>query len=261
MLLMKQRRRRLDRLGAGRRLRHDPAARLGHLIGQFVLGSGLAYLAFMLTSDASLPPFARWDYIAIAGFAVIAGAVTNYDAERIRIEQERAMLATAGSIAHELRTPLLGIRAGATGLGNYLPTLVESYRWRKRSGLPVGADPQRPPRPARRRCGANRRRSPSVKRHHRDAAGECAFHRRRGAGTANVFDFRLRRGGAAALSLLRRRARAGFLAERRRVRVSGHRAAHGARPLQLDQERAAPHRPGKKGRNHDAHRGLVHAIA
>lgn len=109
------------------------------LIAQFVLGSSLAYLAFTLTSDASLPQFARWDYIAIASFAVIAGAVTNYDAERIRIEQERAMLATAGSIAHELRTPLLGIRAGATGLGNYLPTLVESYRLAQAHGLPVGA--------------------------------------------------------------------------------------------------------------------------
>jgi signal transduction histidine kinase len=122
------------------------------LIGQFVLGSSLAYLAFTLTSDASLPPFERWDYIAIAGFAVVAGAVTNYDAERIRIEQERAMLATAGSIAHELRTPLLGIRAGATGLGNYLPTLVESYRLAQAHGLPVGAHPHRPPRPARRRA-------------------------------------------------------------------------------------------------------------
>ncbi|MBI5900421.1 MAG: HAMP domain-containing histidine kinase [Rhodocyclales bacterium] len=107
------------------------------LIGQFLLGSGLAYLAFSLTSDGSLPAFARWDYVAIAGFAVVAGAVTNYDAERIRIEQERAMLATAGSIAHELRTPLLGIRAGAAGLANYLPTLIEAYQLAQTHGLPV----------------------------------------------------------------------------------------------------------------------------
>lgn len=107
------------------------------LIGQFLLGSGLAYLAFMLTGDAALPPFERWDYVAIAGFAVVAGAVTNYDAERIRVEQERAMLATAGSIAHELRTPLLGIRAGAAGLANYLPTLIDAYQAARASGLPV----------------------------------------------------------------------------------------------------------------------------
>lgn len=107
------------------------------LIGQFLLGSGLAYLAFMLTGDAALPPFERWDYVAIAGFAVVAGAVTNYDAERIRVEQERAMLATASSIAHELRTPLLGIRAGAAGLANYLPALIDAYEAARAGGLPV----------------------------------------------------------------------------------------------------------------------------
>lgn len=107
------------------------------LIGQFLLGSALAYLAFTLTGDGALPPFERWDYVAIAGFAVLAGAVANYDSERIRVEQERAMLATAGSIAHELRTPLLGIRAGAAGLANYLPALIEAYQAARAGGLPV----------------------------------------------------------------------------------------------------------------------------
>jgi two-component system CAI-1 autoinducer sensor kinase/phosphatase CqsS len=107
------------------------------LIVQFVVGSGLAYAAYCLVGDGSLPPFQRWDYVAIAGFAVVAGAVTNYDAERIRVEQERAMLATAGSIAHELRTPLLGIRAGASGLASYLPALIGGYQLAKRSGLAV----------------------------------------------------------------------------------------------------------------------------
>jgi two-component system CAI-1 autoinducer sensor kinase/phosphatase CqsS len=57
--------------------------------------------------------------------------------DRIRIEQERAMLATASSIAHELRTPLLAIRAGASGLGRYLPSLLETYSIAQRSELPV----------------------------------------------------------------------------------------------------------------------------
>ncbi len=47
------------------------------------------------------------------------------------------MLATAGSIAHELRTPLLGIRAGAAGLANYLPALIEAYQAARAGGLPV----------------------------------------------------------------------------------------------------------------------------
>ena len=44
------------------------------------------------------------------------------------------MLATAGSIAHELRTPLLAIRAGAAGLGSYLPLLLETYGIAKDGG-------------------------------------------------------------------------------------------------------------------------------
>ena len=109
------------------------------LIGQFVLGSSLAVLAYMLTSDVPLAAFERWDYLAIALFAVAAGAVANYDSERIRIEQERAMLATAGSIAHELRTPLLSIRAGAAGLAHYLPSLIEAHELAQRNGLPVSS--------------------------------------------------------------------------------------------------------------------------
>lgn len=109
------------------------------LIAHFVFGTGLAIVAFAMTSDTSLVDFEHYEYLAIALFAVVAGAVSNYDSERIRIEQERAMLATAGSIAHELRTPLLGIRAGAAGLARYLPTLLEAYQLAQRHGLPVTA--------------------------------------------------------------------------------------------------------------------------
>ena len=109
------------------------------LIAHFVLGIGLAVLAFSLTSDASIPTFNRYDYLVIILFAVISGVMSSYDSERIRVEQERAMLATAGSIAHELRTPLLSIRAGATGVTNYLPTLLQTYQLARQHQLPVPA--------------------------------------------------------------------------------------------------------------------------
>jgi len=109
------------------------------LIVHSLLGTGLGVLAFALTSDAPLLAFEHYEFLAIGLFAVAIGAVSNYDSERIRIEQERAMLATAGSIAHELRTPLLGIRAGASGLARYLPALIESHELAQRQGLPVPA--------------------------------------------------------------------------------------------------------------------------
>lgn len=109
------------------------------LIAHFLLGTGLAILAYTFTSDASLPPFERYDFLSIVLFAVGSGAMSSYDNERIRFEQERAMLATAGSIAHELRTPLLSIRAGAAGIANYLPSLLQAYQLARQHQLPVPA--------------------------------------------------------------------------------------------------------------------------
>ena len=107
------------------------------LVAHFILGIGLAVVAFALTADTPLPSFDRYDYLVIILFAVVSGVMSSYDSERIRIEQERAMLATAGSIAHELRTPLLSIRAGATGVANYLPTLLQTYQLARQHQLTV----------------------------------------------------------------------------------------------------------------------------
>lgn len=109
------------------------------VVVHFVLGIGLAAIAYVATTDPPFAAFTHTEYFAIVLFAIVIGAASNYDSERIRIEQERAMLATAGSIAHELRTPLLGIRSGASGLANYLPTLIAGYRLAREHGLAVPA--------------------------------------------------------------------------------------------------------------------------
>lgn len=108
-----------------------------NILIQFCLGVGLGIAAFMLTSDASHISFNYPAYIVIAIFALVVGSVASYDSERIRIEQERAMAATAGSIAHELRTPLISIRAGASGVKRYLPTLIDAYYLAREAQLGV----------------------------------------------------------------------------------------------------------------------------
>nr|WKF59099.1 CAI-1 autoinducer sensor kinase/phosphatase CqsS [Paraburkholderia busanensis] len=107
------------------------------LMLNFVLGIGVACLAYWLTTDPVFFAATYSAHLAIFSFAVAIGVVANYDMDRIRIEQERAMLATAGSIAHELRTPLLAIRAGALGLGRYLPALLETYSIAQQGEMPV----------------------------------------------------------------------------------------------------------------------------
>jgi len=107
------------------------------LVLQFLVGIGLAVIAYCLTTDPIVLGPNYLIHLAIFSFAVAIGALANYDQERIQIEQERAMLATAGSVAHELRTPLVAIRVGAAGLMRYLPALLDTYQLAQRSRLPV----------------------------------------------------------------------------------------------------------------------------
>lgn len=107
------------------------------LIVQFLVGSGLGWIAYVMTTDAPSMAWGNMAYLAVFGFAIALGMAANYATEMVRTEQERAMLATAGSIAHELRTPLLGISAGAQGIRSYLPVLLDAYRLAQEAGLPV----------------------------------------------------------------------------------------------------------------------------
>lgn len=107
------------------------------LVLQFVAGIGLAMIAYCLTADPIVLGMNYLTHLTIFSFAVALGAVANYDQERIQVEQERAMLATAGSVAHELRTPLVAIRVGAAGLLRFLPGLLDSYLLAQRHRLPV----------------------------------------------------------------------------------------------------------------------------
>jgi signal transduction histidine kinase len=107
------------------------------LVLHFVLGSALAWGVYLATTDVPLAATNYGEQALIALFAIIFGAASNFASAKVRAEQERAMLATAGSVAHELRTPLLSIKAGAGGLRNHLPLLIEAYALAKAQHLPI----------------------------------------------------------------------------------------------------------------------------
>jgi signal transduction histidine kinase len=107
------------------------------LVLHFVVGAVIAWIAYVLTTDAPLTIANYGEHVLIALFAVIFGAASNFASARVRAGQERAMLATAGSVAHELRTPLISIKAGAGGLRNHLPPLLDAYALARTQGLPV----------------------------------------------------------------------------------------------------------------------------
>lgn len=76
-------------------------------------------------------------FLLVYVFALTGGSAFNHKAELAANERLAGMTSAVGTMAHELRTPLLGIRAGAGGLQNYLPSLLEGYELAKREGLPV----------------------------------------------------------------------------------------------------------------------------
>lgn len=110
-----------------------------NLIIHFVLGIAMAVLAYALTTEPAVMHIAQQEYLPIYLFALLVGSMANYSTEVITREQARAMLATASGIAHELRTPLLGINSGAAGLRSYLPPLLDAYRQAQAHGLDVQA--------------------------------------------------------------------------------------------------------------------------
>lgn len=108
-----------------------------NLIIHFVLGTTLAGIAFMFTDEVSSMEAGQLMYLPVYVFAIVLGSMANYSFEMVQREQARAMLATASGIAHELRTPLLGINSGAAGLRSYLPALIDAYRQAQAHGMDV----------------------------------------------------------------------------------------------------------------------------
>jgi|AntDeeMinimDraft_5_1070356.scaffolds.fasta_scaffold04751_2 two-component system CAI-1 autoinducer sensor kinase/phosphatase CqsS len=70
-------------------------------------------------------------------FALLAGSAFNYKTELVAREKLAAITAAVGTMAHELRTPLLSIRSGARGLQHYLPSIFEGFEMARDAGLPV----------------------------------------------------------------------------------------------------------------------------
>ncbi len=108
-----------------------------NLIGIFVAGTALAWACYAVTDKIVLPPSFYLETVPVLLFVVIAGSILNYKTELVKRERLKAMLAVAGNIAHEMRTPLLAIKAGAAGLQRQVPALLESYRLARSHDLAV----------------------------------------------------------------------------------------------------------------------------
>ncbi|MDF1821913.1 MAG: HAMP domain-containing sensor histidine kinase [Alcanivoracaceae bacterium] len=102
-----------------------------------VTGSAAAWLAYYLTADQIIPFSDYLQQLPIYLFVVVAGSIFNYSAQMVKEEKLDAYAAVGRNIAHELRTPLLGMKAATTALQRYMPDLEKAYRLARDANLPV----------------------------------------------------------------------------------------------------------------------------
>lgn len=62
-------------------------------------------------------------------FVFAFGATISHTKERILHEKLETAAGIGGTIAHEIRTPLISIRSAAEGFKNHLPTLMQAYEF------------------------------------------------------------------------------------------------------------------------------------
>lgn len=113
----------------------------GLLVGiAFLLGSLAAWALFLIDQGSvELVAISRY-YLApmpVYLFILVGGSIYNHHREMVQQEMLRAVSSVGSNIAHELRTPLLGIKSDARGLQRYLPHLIDGYEQAAAAGLEV----------------------------------------------------------------------------------------------------------------------------
>ena len=102
-----------------------------------IIGTALAWIAFAITSDTTVILSAYLEQLPIYCFVIFAGSIFNYTSHMVKEEKLDAYSAVGRNIAHELRTPLLGIRAAMAAISHYLPDLIDSHEQALKAQLPV----------------------------------------------------------------------------------------------------------------------------
>lgn len=113
-----------------------PSGALAALI--FGASTAAAWLLFVAMNDSIFSAEINrvfWGLMPVYLFVIAAGSIFNRNREIIDQEKLAAVAAVGSTIAHELRTPCMGIKALAEGIQSYLPTLVRGYETAVANGL------------------------------------------------------------------------------------------------------------------------------
>lgn len=100
-----------------------------------ITGCSLALITYYFTASSFYLGPEHIEMTLVIFFTILAGSTLNYKTAMLQQQRLAGMAAAAGMIAHELRTPLLGIKSGTQALSQHLPSLFEGYQLAKEQGL------------------------------------------------------------------------------------------------------------------------------
>ncbi|KTC85110.1 sensor histidine kinase [Legionella brunensis] len=100
-----------------------------------MFGWGLALICYYVVSPELYFGEEHLEMTVVLFFVIVAGSTVNYKTAMLQQQRLAGMAAAAGMIAHELRTPLLGIKSGAKAMAHYSPQLFQAYYLAKEQGL------------------------------------------------------------------------------------------------------------------------------
>lgn len=98
-------------------------------------GCSLALITYYFTATSVYLGPEHIEMTLVIFFTILAGSTLNYKTAMLQQQRLAGMAAAAGMIAHELRTPLLGIKSGTQALSQHLPSLFEGYQLAKEQDL------------------------------------------------------------------------------------------------------------------------------
>lgn len=109
-------------------------------IGLLALGIPIGYLLFLTTGQELVlqKTFSEVFFVShMYIYAIVIGIIFARGNKRTHQEKIHTMKMLAGSIAHELRTPLSAMMMDADALSHYLPYYEEAYSQAKEANLPL----------------------------------------------------------------------------------------------------------------------------
>lgn len=101
-----------------------------------ITGSLAAYGAYWLATGSGELPAGYEQVIPVLAFVLCGVAFLNYSSNLVVAEKMTAIGSLAAHIAHEMRTPLLGIRLDAEKLAKVMPDLLDAHSFAREKGWP-----------------------------------------------------------------------------------------------------------------------------